>query len=594
MNFNKIKHYLFRERFFDIVFGTYYRVTHRVITNPRISKPYLCKRHVQFNHRKSHEPRSGEKLMYNKTIILLIWLFFLFTIEHDNSLTFGQEENLNLIGIWDRNDDFGYNDTVFLNQIGNKFTATADGYCFSDEYNRPEGSQFANFREVFSGTLIGNTAKGQIVWCNSAQKTMQMVEMNLTVSDDGKTLDIHAGPPANGFYEQYRFISDLPASVSIDVHTSKPAYNLNEQVQVAGQIKNLASRVNTLILEVYSPDGKRALYRDVYVNPDGTFGHSFNLNNSENNGTYRAHVAYATASNEINFDYGVPISGIYEPVVASGISIAAAAGGGFLLNKHGIFKRIRDLFRNGGSSEHGPEPVPVFYVAIECGVENPELTKKQTLSDSRLEIQDIAKLEQGFSKAVDDILKNRKVIKKVQKDFDFIKWCKETKENPNKILSKVSDDIVNKFLSSMSPYFSNLILSELSVESDISATRDRHKKIRKSIQFNLVPIEPYIEFVLYVNTQRMSSAKFIFTIKTNVEVKNLTVNMTATDTNVEVKLQEKPEENYDKKISIENLIFVITVEFSRLKIGLVEKNISPPIIIGTKNVQFKKFGYSDR
>jgi len=83
MNFNKIKHYLFRERFFDIVFGTYYRVTHRVITNPRISKPYLCKRHVQFNHRKSHEPRSGEKLMYNKTIILLIWLFFLFTIEHD-------------------------------------------------------------------------------------------------------------------------------------------------------------------------------------------------------------------------------------------------------------------------------------------------------------------------------------------------------------------------------------------------------------------------------------------------------------------------------------------------------------------------------
>jgi hypothetical protein len=68
--------------------------------------------------------------------------------------------------------------------------------------------------------------------------------------------------------------------------------------------------------------------------------------------------------------------------------------------------------------------------------------------------------------------------------------------------------------------------------------------------------------------------------------------MTATDTNVEVKLQEKPEENYDKKISIENLIFTIAVEFSRLKIGPVENEMDPPIVIGRKKVEIKKIGSS--
>ena len=95
-----------------------------------------------------------------------------------------------------------------------------------------------------------------------------------------------------------------------------------------------------------------------------------------------------------------------------------------------------------------------------------------------------------------------------------------------------------------------------------------------------------------VNTRRMSSAKFIFTIETNVEVRNLTVNMTATDPNVEEELQERPEENYGRKISIENLIFTIAFKFSRLKIGPVEKAMDPPILIGRKKMEVKKIGSS--
>jgi hypothetical protein len=533
--------------------------------------------------------------MYKILIILLTWLFCLFILQTDDTLSIRQvqgQENLNLTGIWDRNDDYGYNDTIFINQIGNKFTGTVDGTCWLDPYHRVEGTQYGPYKEIFRGELIGNTGKGQGVTCFPEQRTMRMTEMNFTVSENGKTMDMYGGLPGNVFYQQWIFISGLLADISIDLHTSKPAYNFNEQVQVIGQVKNLASGVNTLFLEVYGPDKERALYREISVNPDGTFSHSFDLNNKTNNGRYLAHVAYASASKEISFDYGVPIAGIYQPVIASSIGIAAAAGGGFLLHKHGIIKRITDSFRNGGSSEHGPEPLPVVYVAIECGLENPELTKKQTLSNSGIQTQDSVKLEQGFSKAVDDILKNRKAINKVQKDAEFIKWCKEAKENPKKILSKISDDIINKFLSSISPYFGNLIVNEISVESDTSAARDKHKKITKSVQFSLVPIEPYIEFVLYVNTQRISSAKFIFTIETNVEVKNLTVNMTVRDSNVEEELPEGPQENYEKKISIESLAFTIVLEFSRLMIGPVEKDIDPPVIIGTKKMEVKKFGSS--
>jgi hypothetical protein len=64
------------------------------------------------------------------------------------------------------------------------------------------------------------------------------------------------------------------------------------------------------------------------------------------------------------------------------------------------------------------------------------------------------------------------------------------------------------------------------------------------------------------------------------------------DDNVKREQQEAPQKAYGKKISIENLIFTISVEFSRLKIGVVEKDLEPPVLIGTKEIKVKNFGSS--
>jgi hypothetical protein len=532
--------------------------------------------------------------MYGKAIILFTALFISFILQIENSLTFGQEQNAHFNGIWQRIDNDTFDDKVHLNQEGNHLTATFEpgGTCYENKNNPELGISYPFGKVEFSGDLVGNIIQGKQARCLIDERTTKLFDLKLTVSNDGKSLDGYT-TLENGYQDQQRyiFVSSIVDQPSIEVSTDKPNYNFHENIGVSGKVGNIGTESEVLI-QVYDPDEKQVFSRSVPINSDGSFATNFDFRNIDTNGTYRAFATYpnATGTPSADFAYGLPSKGFSAGDIglATGTVVALGAGGIFLY-KQGYIKSIKQLTKHGVKNGQASN-LPVIYVGLECGIENPELPK--SLNRNAIEVSEINRLEQAFSNAVDDILKNRKAIKKVQDDLEFIKWCKEAKENPKKVLSKISDDITNKFLSSISPYFGNLIVSEISVESDVSATRDKHKRIKESVQFNLVPIEPYIEFVLYVNTQRMSSAKFIFTIVTNVEVKNLTVNMTATDANVKEELQEGPEDNYDKKISIESLIFTIAVEFSRLKIGPVEKNMSPPVIIGRKKMEVKKFGSS--
>ena len=499
-------------------------------------------------------------------------------------------------GIWERVDNDPYVDTVHLNQEGNHITATFEptGYCYENPFNRESGISYIYGKLDFSGELTGNIIQGKKLECLIEERTTNLSDMKLTVTDGGRTLDGYANVGHQQQPLRYIFDTTLVNPPSIEVSTDKPNYNLYENVEVSGRIGNIGT-VSEVFIQIYEPGGKQVFSKSVPISSDGSFTNSFDFRNIDINGTYTAFAIYpnATGKTSADFRYGLSTVGFNTGNMAIATGTAAAVGlGGILLYKQGTIRRIIDSHRNVGEKGQGPS-IPVMYVGIECGLENFESPKKQSTSHNGIGAQEIIKLEQGFSKAVDDILKNRRVIKNVQKDIDFVKWCKEAKENPGKIISKVSDDVINKFLSGVSPYFRDLILTEINVESDISITRDRHKKIRKSMQFNLVPIEPYIEFVLYINTQRVSSTKFIFTVETRLEVKNLAVTMAKSDTNVKnISKEEKPEENYDKKISIESLIIEIAIEFSRLKIGPIEKEIAPPIIIGTKKIELKKFGSS--
>ena len=197
-------------------------------------------------------------------------------------------------------------------------------------------------------------------------------------------------------------------------------------------------------------------------------------------------------------------------------------------------------------------------------------------------------------------------MNKIQEDIDLIEWCEEAREDPDKILSKISEDVIGKFLGSIEPYFQNLMLSKISVESDISVTKDSPKRIRKNITFSLKPIEAYIELVIYSDGQRVSSTKFIFTITSYVKIKNLTVYLEKVNRDQAQQEQQQQEQEQqapppyrDKKVSsssnalrrrikVENLLIGIRVQLTKMKIGNLEKKtMEPPLDIGKKEAEIE-------
>jgi hypothetical protein len=147
------------------------------------------------------------------------------------------------------------------------------------------------------------------------------------------------------------------------------------------------------------------------------------------------------------------------------------------------------------------------------------------------------------------------------------------------------------------------MLSKISVESDISVTKDSPKRIRKNITFSLKPIEAYIELVIHSDGQRVSSTKFIFTITSYVKIKNLTVYLEKV--NRDQAQQEQRQEQQSpppyrekrvrsnsnalrRRIKIENLLIGIKVQLTKMNIGNLEKKtIEPPLDIGKKEAEIE-------
>jgi hypothetical protein len=242
--------------------------------------------------------------------------------------------------------------------------------------------------------------------------------------------------------------------------------------------------------------------------------------------------------------------------------------------------------------------LPIIEIRIGCGLENPEVIERETSrSDKNMIIGELTELEQQFSHTINKILENRERLKSIEKDAEFIEWCQDANEEPDKILSKISEDVIGKFLGSIEPYFQNLMLSKISVESDISVTKDTPKRVRKNITLSLKPIEAYIELAVYSDGQRVSSAKLIFTITSYVKIKNLTVYLEKV--NRDQAQQEQQSTPYlDKKVSnnsnalrrrikVENLLIGIRVQLTKMKIGNLEKTIKPPLDIGKKEAEIE-------
>lgn len=344
---------------------------------------------------------------------------------------------------------------------------------------------------------------------------------------------------------------------------------------------------------MYGPDNKQVFSQYIPLSSDGYFTHSLDLSDSKSpSGTYRVVASYEKASDEVTFEYGnsqnqmLPIIPP-EAAIAGGLIAVTGGGAGAFLYKHGYFKGLsgktgEEELAEKLDSESDVES-PITEVRIECGLEDPEMVKREITKFHKPITGEVTELEQKLNEGVSKILENRKKLKFVQKDVEFIKWCKEAKENPNKLLSKISQDVIGKFLSSIEPHLQNLVLSKISVESNISVTEDRPKEVKKNITFSLIPIQAYVELVVYTNGLRVSSTKFVFTMNSYVKIRNLIVHLAKVNLLYENITSEKS--STGKRVEIENLLIGINVELSKLKIGLLEKAIEPPIGLGKKEAE---------
>jgi hypothetical protein len=250
--------------------------------------------------------------------------------------------------------------------------------------------------------------------------------------------------------------------------------------------------------------------------------------------------------------------------------------------------------------------LPIIELRIGCGLENLEVIKRETSKKDNEIIGELTELEQKFSYVMNKVLETREKLKIIQRDAEFIEWCQKAEEDPDEVLSKISEDVIGKFLGSIEPYFQNLMLSQISVESDISVTKHSPKRIRKNITFHLKPIQAYIELAVYSDGERVSSAKLIFSVNSYVKIKNLTVYLEDVNRYQDKQKKKQQEQQQhrrapypDQKVSnnnsnalgrrirVENLLIGIRVQLTKMKIGDVEKTIEPSIEIGKKEAEIK-------
>ncbi|HEX5978715.1 MAG TPA: hypothetical protein VFY68_15645 [Nitrososphaeraceae archaeon] len=284
---------------------------------------------------------------------------------------------------------------------------------------------------------------------------------------------------------------------------------------------------------------------------------------------------------------------------AAAAAVSADAAGAAAANIEARPSTTSGLVKRKDQETDTDRKLSIIELRIGCGLENPQVIERETSrSDKNIIIGDLTEMEQKFSQVINRILENREKLKSIERDVEFIEWCQEANEDPDMILSKISEDVIGKFLGSIEPYFQNLMLSKISVESDISVTKDSPKRIRKNITFSLKPIEAYIELVIYSDGQRVSSTKFIFTITSYVKIKNLTVYLEKVNRDQAQQEQQSPPYRHKKvsnnsnalrrRIRVENLLIGIRVQLTKMKIGNLEKKtIQPPLDIGKKEAEIE-------
>jgi hypothetical protein len=281
--------------------------------------------------------------------------------------------------------------------------------------------------------------------------------------------------------------------------------------------------------------------------------------------------------------------------IALGGTFAAIIGAGsYAAVKKAHTKHSKSQEKNSDKQEE-QQKLHVIRLAIEFGLETIDRTGKRIQGIGQPPYDsDIIRVGQESKKALEAIFEGRQKLKKLQEATEFVNWCKDAKEDPDKIVSKISDDVIARFLDCIEPYFSYFLLDGLTIETESNMIENRNnnpnKKIadpekdkekEKNVKFNakfaLKRLEPFIKFTLLIDEIPGSSLSLIFVIKTDVNIKNARLYSAANSGSHNNGGSE------GLRMEIEKIVIVLNLSFSRFVIShYLSNSIEMPISLGTR------------
>ncbi len=429
------------------------------------------------------------------------------------------QNGIDLNGIWKRDDGV----QVYFTQTGTQVISS-----FETEGNEREGDcssvGMANVKSYldFYANIEDNQLTGETNVCVIEMNNVQLYPMHLTMSDNGNTL--------TGTYEYEG--GSYPISYIKTTTTSPPILNsLPPALVNFGRVYITNPNTDKVLLPV-------AL---------GNFAWN-----------------YVKASNTDPVSMLTGLGAVFVAIVA----------GSYAIKK--IHKHSKSHKKDKEQKEE--QKLHVIRLAINCDLEN--ITEAKEIENLQ-SINEIKRIEKEFRTVLGAILEGREKLKKLQKAKDFVEWCREAKEDPNTIISKISNDIIGNFIGCIEPYFASLFLKSISIESQTviinkdKETNDQsiqNRYVNFNAKFNLKPLEPFIKLTLLIDEVPTSSVRLIFSIDTSVNMNNATVYSS----------------NEGTKIVVESINIGLQLSFSRLVIShYLNKSIEMPIVLGNKEFGIK-------
>lgn len=173
------------------------------------------------------------------------------------------------------------------------------------------------------------------------------------------------------------------------------------------------------------------------------------------------------------------------------------------------------------------------------------------------------KITKGISESFESLLQEK--IEEIEEIEDVISWIRSEEEsskssntNRDKILSKISNKIVEQILLHVPQYIGNQIVENIRVN-----TQDKEKNIKFDLPFTIDPFKPYVEIVKKIDEVDVIKAKIEFQICSEITLQD-----------VKLTFSEK------KNVSLDNMRI-------NLKIALLSSIVGLSDLKATKEFNFE-------